>query len=39
MNEEFCLEVEKYNVVYEVLKRELEEYKSIEDNVNTVELI
>ena len=39
MNEEFCLEVEKYNVVYEALKRELEEYKSIEDNVNTVELI
>ena len=39
MNEEFCFEIEKYNIVYETLKRELNEYKSVEENVNTVELI
>jgi hypothetical protein len=39
MNEEFCYEIEKYNIVYETLKRELAEYKSYEPNVETVQLI
>lgn len=31
MNEEFAIEIEKYNTVYEAMKREIEDLKDFKD--------
>lgn len=38
MNEEFGFEIEKYNTVYEAMKREIEELKSYSE-VDAAEMI